>query len=200
MKKQTETVVVTGTVRFAYCNVFKARLNEAKGKEEYSVTLLIPKVANDWMTDPVAEIKDLRAIVKAVAESKFPGVTAKADGEPKWKSCIKDGDKETNSNGDPRHPGYFYIQATGSTEYPPKIVGPAKEALTQSSGWDSGDWGKVVISFYAWEFAGKKGVSAGLRALQFLHQDTHFKADPTDAFDKESSATTTDDYDPLADE
>jgi hypothetical protein len=203
MKKQTETVIVTGPVRFAYLNVFKARENKAKKKDEYSVTVLIPKVATDKCADPVAEIKDIRSVVKAVCESKFPGITAKAEGEaPKWHTCVKDGDKETNGNGDPKFPGFFFITASASEEYPPKVVGPNKNpiSLADKGDWESGDWGKAILSFYAWEYAGKKGVSAGLRAVQFIAHDAHFKRDDADGFDNEAGATSNAEYDPFADE
>lgn len=193
MKKLTETVVIIGPARISYANVFKPRHNDLSKKDEYSCVLLIPKTANDKMPDPATEVKELRASIKAAVESKFPGID-----KTKWDNPLKDGDIETNDEGEPKFPGYFFIRAKACAEYPPLVIGPDRSPV--GGGWDSGDWAKVKVSLYAWEFAAKKGVSAGLRAVQFVFHDEKFGGggNSIDGFDEEKNGPA--EIDPFADE
>lgn len=152
-----------GPVRLSYLSVFRPRMNQMKGAEEYSAVLLIPKTASPFCADGKAVGKAANDLIKAALEAKFgPNV-------PKWDSPLKDGDKETDNEGNPRNPGYWYIGVSAKADYPPLLIDGRKEKV--ASGWQSGDWGKVQIQFYAYEFQGRKGVGAGLRGIQFLRHD-----------------------------
>lgn len=152
-----------GPVRFSYMTVFRPRVNQSKGAEEYSVVLLIPKQPNEFCKDPVAVGKNANGLIKAALSAKF------GENVPKWDSPLKDGDKETDNEGSPKHPGYWYISASAKSEYPPLLIDCDREPVV--GGWQSGDWGKANIYFYAYEFQGRRGVGAGLRGVQFLYHD-----------------------------
>lgn len=162
-KPSTEGVV--GLCRLSYMNVFKPRLNGNNDKVEYSVTLLIPKVKNDFCTDPTGILKKLKAMCDAALANKF-----KKNIPDDWANPLKDGDKEKNKKtGGPRHPGYWYINASANEDFPPLLIDGARNKVT--GGWVSGDWGHVKLNMFGYDAKGNQGVSAGLRAIQFLRHD-----------------------------
>jgi hypothetical protein len=173
MKALTPTMGIFGPCRLSYMHVFKPRMNEMKGEEEYGVVLLIPKQPNDFNTEPAPSIKLVADMIKAAAAEKFGASVAQYD------RPLKDGDKELNNEGEPRYPGYWYIRVTAKVDYPPVLIDGNRKAVT--NGFESGDWGIVKASFYGYDFKGRKGVSAGLRAIQFVAKDEPFgtATDPT---------------------
>ena len=174
MKKITDTIVILGPVRLSYLNVFKPRMNDIRKVEEYSGTLLIPKEANGFNGNPIALLKEIREVIEAALKEKFKEIPKK------WETCLHDGDVETNNEGEPKHPGYFYISTRSSTDYPPVLIDGARKPVIDGKNWVSGDWGYAKLSFYGFEFEGKKGVSTSLRAIQFTKKDEPFgsNADP----------------------
>lgn len=159
----SEKTILVGPVRLSYLSVFKPRRNDLNGEMEYSVRLLIPKTPNDKCSNP-----------KAVAEACVEAIkTAKAEKIPDakvWDGPLRDGDKEVDSNGDPKEPGCWFLNAKAKEDYPPDLVDAARNKVTAEMGWQSGDWGKVVVSFYGYDQK-KKGVGCGLRGIQFLYKD-----------------------------
>jgi len=203
--KQLETlkngniIALVGPVRLSYMSVFKPRMNDSREVEEYSVVLLIPKANNQFQKDAAAEISGIASTIKEVLAAKF----AKAPAV--WENCMKDGDKELNSNtGEPKYPGYWFISTRTTVDYPPALINGTKEKVTASDGWVSGDWGLVKLSFFGYEAKQNRGVSTSLRAIQFLYKDEPFASggDPLDGFDTVSDAhasTGTEDEDPFKD-
>ena len=198
MPAKTDNIVICGPVRLSYLTVYKPRHNELKNADEFGVVLLIPKKKNDFCADPATIYKTLKATIEDVAKEKFGKVPAGFD------NPLKDGDEETNNDGDPRHAGYFYMRTTAKPEYPPQLIDCKKNTVGESDGWVSGDWGKAKIALFAWEHAGRKGVSAGLRAIQFLKKDEPFGSGGSnlDGFEEEDGDTgkaKDDEYDPFVD-
>lgn len=154
---------IIGPVRLSYLSAFKPRANHMKGADEYSAVLLIPKEPNAFCPDPKAVGKAANALIKEALEAKLGANVAK------WDSPLKDGDTETDNEGNPRNPGHWYIGVSAKADYPPLLIDCDRNPVT--SGWQSGDWGKVQIQFYGYEFQGRKGVGAGLRGIQFLKHD-----------------------------
>jgi len=201
MKKMNDRECIVGPVRLSYMNVFKPRANDLKeGKKEYSVTLLIPKEATAECPAPKDELDGMKAILKGVAFEKWGNKIP-----PNLRNPIRDGDTETDSQGEPKAPGYWFMNVSAKEEYPPMLINGAREKVTE--GWNSGDWGKVQLAFFAYDQKGNRGVSAGLRAIQFTHHGdplggTSVSADNFDvvATAKPSSDGAPDGYDPFADE
>ncbi|KFB68889.1 ssDNA-binding protein [Candidatus Accumulibacter vicinus] len=176
MKKLNEegTLVIVPNVRLSYLNVFKPRLNTLRKAIEFSATLLIPKTPNAYCLDPLTTLKELREVVESALKAKFKEIPKK------FEPCLLDGDVETDNDGEPKHPGYFYISTRSAEEYPPVLIDGKRKPVLEAKDWVSGDWGNVKLSFYGYEFEGKKGVSTSLRAIQFTRKDEPFgtSADP----------------------
>jgi len=161
------TLVNIGPVRLSYLSVFKPRKSaKDDGSEEYSVMLLLPKEASEFSPDPRAEINGAATAVKAALSAKF------GDAAPKvFKNCMKDGDKEVNEDtGAAKYPGFWYIRASCKPEYPPILVDGQGRRVPTNAPWTSGDWGIVQVNFFGYDNK-SKGVSAGLRGIQFLYKD-----------------------------
>lgn len=186
-----------GPARLSYLSVFKPRANQLKNNElEFSAVLLIPKEPNEFCPDPKAVGAKIAGLIKASLEEKFgPNVA-------KWDNPLKDGDKETDNEGNPRNPGYWYVGVSAKGEYPPLLIDCEKNVVT--NGWGSGDWGKANVQCYAYEFQGKKGVGVGLRGIQFLKHDEQLgggggaSLDDFDTEDGDRSTTEDTAYDPFA--
>ncbi len=155
---------IVGTVRFSYLYVHEPRKNELKNnEEEFSVTVLIPKTANEFCQDPDSVKKKIGGLMKEAAADKF------GDKLPSnLQLPLKDGDVELTSNGEPKQPGYWYVKAKCS--FKPVLIDGYRNPVEDKDAWVSGDWGNVKLSFYGYDQAGNKGVSCGLRAIQFTRK------------------------------
>lgn len=153
-------------VRIAYPWLFKPRVNELKGGvEEYAAVFLIPKEPCSFNSDPKATLASLNQVIKDL-------VAEDLKGKKGLRNPVKDGDEETNEKtGQPKFPGYWFIQATCLVEWPPVVVGPNAKPLTEQFGWKSGDWGNADIRLYTYDKAGNAGIGVGLNAVQFSHVD-----------------------------
>lgn len=172
-----------GPVRFSYMNVFSPR-KTAHGEPQYSVVCLIPKSANDFCKDPKAEYDGVKACILEAAKSD------KLKNAKNWANPLKDGDKELNNEGEPRYPGYWYISAKaftrdreGNEKLGPIVKDGAGVPISAHSGFVSGDWGKVILYFSAYDTSGNKGVTAYLNAVQCLYKDEPFAKGNGDEFD-----------------
>lgn len=201
MKRINDREVVVGPVRLSYMNVFTPKVNDLKeGAKEYSAVLLIPKQGNEFLPNAAEELKELRKALSGAVFAKW------GDKPPaKLRNPIRDGDEETDSQGEPKAPGYWFMNVSAKEAYPPLLVDGSRRTVT--GGWNSGDWGMVHIAIFAYEQKGNRGVSAGLRAIQFLHKGESMggSAVSADVFDEVAPATggslpAPDEYDPFADE
>lgn len=160
------TKVVTGKVRFSYCNIFEPKEPQGGGEPKYSVTLLIPK--SDTAT--VGKIKQAMADAREsfVARNGANSLPAKPN------HTLHDGDGVRDS-GDPYGPeckGCYVI--TVSSKQKPVIVDAFRNAVTDPGEVYSGCYGRAAINFYGYSANGKKGISAGLLSIQKLSDDEPF--------------------------
>lgn len=166
MSESTPGLGIIGPVRFSYMSVFAPRANKNKTPEvmEFSTVMLIPKESNGFCPDPAAVCDAITTLVNEAIGHKFSKVP------PVWDNPLKDGDKEINKNtGEPKHPGYWYINATAKEQYPPTLIDCNRVMVT--GGWQSGDWGKAQVYAFGYDVSGNRGVSFGLRGIQFLKHD-----------------------------
>jgi hypothetical protein len=190
MKKITEKLIVTGVVRLAYPNLYRPRPNnmDTSKPDEYGVVVLFPKENCEYQPNAEAEIQDLQLFMKSVAVAKWGASPGKVS------YALKDGDVETNNDGEPRHPGYWYLRCNAPCKFPsgddfkPTIIDGSKRVLTE--GGKSGDWGCVSMSVFAYENAGKKGISVRLAGVQLLYDGDRIGAaiDASSAFDEVANA------------
>lgn len=158
------TLVIVGPARLSYLSVFSPRKN-INEEMEYSVTVLIPKLQNEFCPNPGGELAGIKDAMKAAAGKKFGASVPKG-----LESCLKDGDSETDNEGNPKQPGYWMIRAKAKEEFKPVLIKADRTPAQSSDDWVSGDWGMVKLSFYGYDQKAKKGVSCGLRAVQFLYK------------------------------
>lgn len=159
-------VLTIGPGRFSYMHVFKPRKNK-RGEEKYETCFLIPKKPHKFNSDPEATYQTLKDRMVEIAKATF------GDNLRGVKMVLKDGDATSDEYPDPKFPGHWYLSATAKTEWPPVLVDgdrqPAKEGA-----WVSGDWGFINVKVFAYKNDEGKGVSLGLRAIQFLYKDEPF--------------------------
>ena len=97
----SDTLVITGKVRFSYVQVFTPKAMETGQELKYSVSLIIPKY----------DTVNLARIEKAIDAAFKLGITSKFEGKtPKnWKNPLRDGDTE---RGGEEYAGCMFINAS----------------------------------------------------------------------------------------
>lgn len=154
---ENSTKVVTGKVRFCYCNVFEPVAMNDGDTPKYSVCILIPK----------DDTKTVDAINKAIEAAKIAGKAKIADKNGKIPSTIKtplrDGDEERSD--DPAFEGMFFINANSTRK--PVIVDRGLNPIMEKEEFYSGCYGRASLNFYAFNVQ-SKGIAAGLQNLQKL--------------------------------
>jgi hypothetical protein len=149
MKILTPSRIVFDEHRLAYLNVQKPRMNKLSKDHEYSVTILIAKDSDD--------AKELPTIMTQFCENTMNKVPKRLE------KFYRDGDTEKDSQDEPMFPGHYFINARASLEHPPKVY--VTDEVAGDEIW-SGDYGKVQVNLYAWEYEGRYGVSAGLAGVK----------------------------------
>lgn len=160
-------------VRVAFLQVIEPRLNTMNGKEEYSVTLMIPK--SD--TKLVAEIK--AAIQEALVEftPKFKNGTV----PNRWKNPLRDAD-DPNDRDDmamgekyAEFAGHYYLRAKkDALRGAPGVFDTGNQRVTGPGQVKSGDWMFAVISLYGFNQSGNQGIAAGLNGLKLARSGEAF--------------------------
>lgn len=160
------TKVVTGKVRFSFCHLFEPQEPQGGGEPKYSVTLLIPKSDKATMQKIEAAMKEAR--------DNFCNKNGAAALPAKPVHTLHDGDG-TRPGGEPFGPeckGCWVI--TVSSKQKPVVVDAAGNAVLDPAEVYSGCYGRASINFFGYNRAGKKGLSAGLLAIQKLHDGEPF--------------------------
>ncbi len=155
------TKLVTGKVRFSYCNIFEPKEPQGGGDPKYSVTLLIPK------TDTAT----LGKIKEAMAEArenfcKRNGANA-LPAKPVHTLHDGDGVRDSGDPYDEECKGCYVI--TVASKQKPVVVDSFRNPITDPGEVYSGCYGRASINFYGYNRNGKKGISAGLQSIQKLH-------------------------------
>ena len=164
-------LVVTGKVRFSYCNIFKARTFSEDQGAKYSICLLIPKT--DKST--VKKIKDgMEAEIKEGITKYWRG---KRPGN--LKLPLRDGDVERPDS--PEYKGMYFINAS-STERP-GIVDRNREDILDPSEVYSGCYGRASFNLYAFDKNGNRGIAAGLSNIMKLSDGPRLGGGRTSAQD-----------------
>ena len=149
------TKVVTGKVRSSYVNVFNARLNELNGKEEFSMSVLIPKEDKDTTAK-------LKAAMEAAIASKWAGKVPAGLQKP-----VHDGDGEKPNGGEYGEEcrGHWVLNVKSNKR--PGIIDANMNDVIDPNEFQSGDYCRVSLGAYAYDNM-RKGVSFGLNNIQVL--------------------------------
>lgn len=149
-----KTRVVTGKVRFSYCNLFEPRAMNPADTPKYSVSLLIPKEDKETMRALKAGIES----AKEQWQAKFGKMP------PTLRIPIRDGD--TDRPDDPAYQGHYFINASSTN--PPGVVDRRRNRITDSRDVYSGCYGRASINFFPYKNSGNAGIGAGLNNIQKL--------------------------------
>ena len=160
------TKIVTGKVRFSFCNIWEPKANQEGETPKYSITLLIPKSDTATFNNIKAAIQEARDnFCKKNGASALPANPIHP---------LHDGDGTKPSTGEPYGPeckGCWVIAA--SSKQKPVIVDNFKNEITDPAEVYSGCYGRASINFYGYSNK-KKGVGAGLLSIQKLSDGEPF--------------------------
>jgi hypothetical protein len=152
------TKVVTGTVRGSYVHIFNPK--DSKGEEpKFSMALLIPKT--DTKT-----VGELQAAIDKEIQMKWAGTIP-----AKLNTPLHDGDGAKPGSGDAYGEecrGCYVLNV--SSKDAPGIVDGAKKPITDPTKVSSGDYFRVSLGAFAYDTAGRKGVSFALRNVQWVRK------------------------------
>lgn len=172
------TTVKTGLVRFAFLNLFEKKIFEGEKDGKYMATLLIPK------TDKAT----LKAIEKAIELAKEAG---KSNPKIKWGGVIPK-KLELPVNDSEEHEGEYdgfddtTYNLKAKSKYAPQVLGKDRIDLVDEDDIKSGDYGRAIIEFYAYNSNGNKGIAVALLAVQKIKDGEALgrtSIDAADAFD-----------------
>lgn len=138
-------------VRFSYANVHQpVSVNGSDLK--YSLSIIIPK------TDKMAIKKVKEAVQKAIDENKdkFGGKVPN-----NLKTPLRDGDVDREE--DEAYEGAFFVNANSKVK--PGIVDADVNPVLDQSEFYSGCYGRVSLTFYAYNVNGNRGIAAGLQNI-----------------------------------
>lgn len=147
-----KTKVITGVVRLSYANVWEPKSINGSD-EKYSVSVIIPK--SDKKT--IQEIKDAVNNAKQEGKSKFGGKIP-----DNLKHPLKDGDIEKPD--EEAYKDSYFLNANSNDR--PQIVDKNVKPILDQSELYSGCYGKVSITFYAFNSNENKGIACGLGNIQ----------------------------------
>jgi hypothetical protein len=158
-EKTTPTVdprkVITGKVLFSYLYAFEPKETD-DGKKKYQVSLVISK-------DDTETLDKIRAAIEAAKlkgkEKQFGG---KIPANLKLPLCDGDTDREDL----PEYANSFFVNANSDKK--PGIVDARRLPITDPEQLYSGCLGRASITFFPFNYEGKKGIGVALNNLQKL--------------------------------
>lgn len=159
MAMNNDTKVRTNKVRLSYCNLFSPKADD-EGVEKYSCTILIPK--SDKET-----IQNIKAAIEAAKRAGADKLKDKNGKIPNTvKASLHDGDGEKPNGGEYGEECHGHWVINASSRQKPGIIDRYKNEITDSTEVYSGCYGRVTISFYAYNTKGNKGIACGLGNVQ----------------------------------
>lgn len=150
------TNVTTGEVRLSFVHLFKPYAFEQGQEAKFSTTILLPKsdVATKARIDAAIE-----AAKQKGAQGNWNGVVPPVVPTPIWDG---DGVKQDGTPFGPECKGHWVFTARSSADYPPEVVDAQLNPIINQSEMYSGVYAQVNVNFYAYTFAGKKGIGCSL--------------------------------------
>lgn len=160
-KIKNETTVITNMGRLSYVHAFEPAKQEGDdGEGKYSVSFIIPK--DDKET--------IKLVKQAIEAAKANGIKEKWGGKaPKnflLSDVLHDGDEERED--DTAYANAYYLSAKCKTK--PGVVDAYLNPIEDSSVLYSGCYGRISVTFYAYDANGKKGIACGLNNIQKLKE------------------------------
>ena len=176
-QKRTRVSYIVGKtpdalVRFSYLNAHAPKRNRESGKDECSVTLLIPENS--------PEAKEIDAIIKDIIQKDFVSQNKPYNPAKFW-NPLRDPRKDVKNNGQPYGPetkGFYVLSCKTGNDVNtkeviiPEVVGTTKDVggkfvRLSSKEIKSGDWGRASVTFVPFDKNGG-GVSCYFSKLQLV--------------------------------
>jgi hypothetical protein len=142
--------VVTEEVRLSYVNLFEPKSIVEGGPLKYGVSVLIDK-SNKALVKKIET-----AIQKTISEGQAVLKTTKGLSTP-----LRDGDEEKDSE---EYENCFFINVSNKNK--PIVVDEDRQDIINPRDVYSGCYGRVSMTFFAYNKAGKKGIGVSLNAVQ----------------------------------
>lgn len=149
----TSTKVVTGLVRLSYLHIWEPSAVEEGQEKKYSASLIIPKSDKATLDKIRAAINSAKEEGKAKFGGKIPA---------SLKLPLRDGDAERPD--DEAYANSYFLNANAKTK--PGIVDKDVNPILEQDQVYSGCYGRVSITFYAFNTSGNKGIACGLNHIQ----------------------------------
>jgi hypothetical protein len=183
--------IIIGPVRLSYLSCYRPFKSRLTGKETYRVTALMPKGDSKPFAMPKDDIDKLQKHINSVRKGAF--------GDTKGvKLCMKDGDR-LDDDGEPLSEGNWVLSL--ESKFKPRIIDGNRNEVPETDGWTSGDWGNVMLSFWTYNNAEGRGISANFLAVQFTHKDEPLGGSTkVDTSEFPEVPVSGGEYDPFADE
>jgi hypothetical protein len=166
------TSVMTPKFRVSYPSVFKPRRNNLSQKDEYSVQALFAKGQ---------DLTELKKAVQAEVEKKW------GTDRSKWPKNLKlpfkdQGDREKEVDGkmilpDGYEKGAVYLNLKSTRQ--PGLVDQKKQDILDETQFYAGCYARAVVSVFAFDKSGSRGVSLGLEHLQKMADGEPFSGRPS---------------------
>ena len=154
------TRIKTGKVRLSYCSIWEPKASFDGAKAKYSTGIIIPK--SDTKTIAAIEAAIQAAYDEGIGKLKGNGKTAPALNV--LKTPLRDGDLERPD--DEAYADSYFLNANSTTA--PGVVDADLNEILDHTEVYSGCYGRVSITFYAYNSNGNKGIAAGLGNVQKL--------------------------------
>ena len=146
--------------RLSYVHVFKPHASFQGQEPKYSTTILVPK----------SDKKTKANIDAAILAAEQLGLEKSWNGAkpPVVPNPVHDGDglKQDGTEFGPECKGHWVITASAKAEYPPQVVDQQVQPILDHTKIYSGIYANVMVNFFPYAYAGKKGIGAGLSNVQ----------------------------------
>lgn len=154
------TNIVLQNVRLSYVHILKPYARDPKATPRYQTTILVPK------TDTAAKT----LIDQAIEAAKRNGIANKWQGQAPQRvpTPIWDGDGLTQSGNEfgPECKGHWVFTASSPQDKPVDVVDQNVQPIMRATDIYSGIYANVSVSFFAYNYQGKKGIGCGLGPVQ----------------------------------
>jgi hypothetical protein len=150
-KSVPENMVRSPEARLSYPNLARPRIPPGGGVQKYSCVLIIPKSA---------DLGPMKKALQAAVRAKWGDNIPKGLRQP-----FRDGSEK----GDLEGYGPEVVFLNVSSEQPPQLFDGAKRKV-DGGHFKAGDYVFAALSAYSYDKAGNKGVSFGLRGLQWARE------------------------------
>ena len=171
--------IATPFFRAAFPHLMQ-KAKQPNGEMKFGITMLFPKDT---------DLGALKALAMETAKARF------GDALEGLVSPFKDGNEKAKKYAS--HVDMIVIEAR--TDYKPGIVGPdgKTEIVLEDvspEGFYPGCWARAKVNCFAWENAGRRGVSFGLSNVQKVRDDESFATtyDPAEDFDAVANTSSAD--------